>query len=242
MQIAFAICNGVISNLSCPIPIVTMVQEFHEPLYSLSYAVVSGTFPPSSLGRSIPVRWPISNAVKYSFHFVSPVLGFLYFGLMLTASGPTVLEYNCRLGDPETQPLMMRMDFDLALALEAAASRKLSTFKPAWKSGASVCVVMASGGYPGSFETGKKIEGLAEAAALPEVAVFHAGTRRDGDCIVTNGGRVLGVTAAAASLEEAIRKAYNAVDKINFEGAHFRTDIGAKGAIKSRAAGETPRG
>ncbi len=163
-----------------------------------------------------------------------PYTGFLYFGLMLTAEGPMVLEYNCRLGDPETQPLMMRMDFDLAVALDAVASRTLSTFKPAWKPGASVCVAMTSGGYPGAYETGKKIEGLDEANALPDVAVFHAGTKRDGDSIVTNGGRVLGVTATAASLEQAIRKAYGAVSKIHFEGAHFRTDIGAKGVIKSR--------
>jgi len=171
-----------------------------------------------------------------------PYTGFLYFGLMLTASGPMVLEYNCRLGDPETQPLMMRMDFDLALAMEAAASRKLHEFKPAWKPGASVCVVMASGGYPGSFETGKKIEGLADAKALPGVAVFHAGTKREGDSIVTSGGRVLGVTATAPSLEQAIAKAYQAVDKIQFEGAHFRTDIGAKGLAKLLPAGEAPRG
>ena len=171
-----------------------------------------------------------------------PYTGFLYFGLMLTSSGPVVLEYNCRLGDPETQPLMMRMDFDLAVALDAAASRKLDTFKPAWKPGASVCVVMTSSGYPESYETGKKIEGLSEAKALPDVAVFHAGTKRDGDSVVTGGGRVLGVTASAASLEQAIHKAYDAVDKIHFEGAHFRTDIGAKGVIKSRAAGEAPRG
>ena len=171
-----------------------------------------------------------------------PYTGFLYFGLMLTADGPMVLEYNCRMGDPETQPLMMRMDFDLAAALDAVASRKLETFQPAWKSGASVCVVMTSGGYPGPYETGKKIEGLAEAKALPGVAVFHAGTKRDGDSIVTSGGRVLGVTATAASLEQAIRKAYNAVDKIHFAGAHYRTDIGAKGITKSHAAGDAPRG
>ncbi|HVA95250.1 MAG TPA: phosphoribosylamine--glycine ligase [Candidatus Dormibacteraeota bacterium] len=171
-----------------------------------------------------------------------PYTGFLYFGLMLTADGPMVLEYNCRLGDPETQPLMMRMDFDLAVALDAVASRTLHTFKPAWKSGASVCVVMASGGYPGSYETGKRIEGLADAAALPDVAVFHAGTARNGDSIVTSGGRVLGVTAAAGSLEQAIQKAYHAVGKIHFDGAHYRTDIGAKGVIRSLAAGETPRG
>jgi phosphoribosylamine--glycine ligase len=158
-----------------------------------------------------------------------PYTGFLYFGLMITADGPMVLEYNCRLGDPETQPLMMRMDFDLAEALEAAATRKLHAFKPAWKAGASVSVVMSSRGYPGSYETGKKIEGLAEANALPDVAVFHAGTRREGDSIVTSGGRVLSVTATAPSLEQAIAKAYHAVDKIHFEGAHFRADIGAKG-------------
>jgi phosphoribosylamine---glycine ligase len=171
-----------------------------------------------------------------------PYTGFLYFGLMLTKSGPMVLEYNCRLGDPETQPLMMRMDFDLALALEAAAARQLQHFKPAWKPGASVCVVMSSGGYPGSYETGKKITGLEEANAMPDVAVFHAGTKRDGESIVTSGGRVLGVTARAASLEQAIQKAYAAVHKIHFEGAQFRTDIGARGIIHSRSAGDTPRG
>jgi phosphoribosylamine--glycine ligase len=171
-----------------------------------------------------------------------PYMGFLYFGLMLTAEGPLVLEYNCRMGDPETQPLMMRMDFDLAAALDAVASRKLASFKPAWKSGASACVVMTSGGYPGPYETGKKIEGLAEANALPDVAVFHAGTKRDGDSIVTSGGRVLGVTAMGENLEQAICKAYEAVGKIHFAGAHYRTDIGAKGIAKSRTAGELPRG
>jgi phosphoribosylamine---glycine ligase len=171
-----------------------------------------------------------------------PYTGFLYFGLMLTTDGPMVLEYNCRLGDPETQPLMMRMDFDLAGALDAAASRTLDSFKPAWKPGASVCVVMTSGGYPGSYETGKRIEGLAEARALPGVGIFHAGTKRVGASLVTAGGRVLGVTAAAASLDQAIHRAYRAVDIIHFDGAHYRTDIGAKGATQSRAAGDASRG
>lgn len=169
-----------------------------------------------------------------------PYAGFLYFGLMLTASGPTVLEYNCRLGDPETQPIMMRMDFDLAAAFEAVASRKLDTIKPAWKPGASVCVVLASGGYPASFETGKIITGLAEAAALPDVAVFHAGTKRDGDSIVTSGGRVLGVTASAESLPQAIQKAYEAAGKIQFDGAQCRTDIGAKGDLRRSPSVEVP--
>jgi phosphoribosylamine--glycine ligase len=171
-----------------------------------------------------------------------PYTGFLYFGLMLTAGGPMVLEYNCRLGDPETQPIMTRMDFDLAAALDAVASRKLDRFKPAWKPGASVCVVMTSGGYPDSFGIGKEITGLAEAAKLPDVTVFHAGTKREDGHIVTSGGRVLGVTASADSLPQAIHKAYEAVGKIDFEGAHYRTDIGAKGDLQKRAAAEAPRG
>ncbi len=170
-----------------------------------------------------------------------PYTGFLYFGLMLTANGPMVLEYNCRLGDPETQPIMMRMDFDLAAAFDAVASRTLSTIKPAWKPGASVCVVMASGGYPGSFETGKEITGLAQAAHLQDVAVFHAGTKRDGDSIVTSGGRVLGVTAMADSLPLAIQKAYEATSKIHFDGAQCRSDIGAKGDLRGRPIPESPR-
>ena len=170
-----------------------------------------------------------------------PYTGFLYFGLMLTASGPMVLEYNCRLGDPETQPIMLRMDFDLAAAFDAVASRKLERFKPAWKPGASVCVVLASSGYPGTFETGKKITGLAEAEALPDVAVFHAGTKREGGSILTSGGRVLGVTAAADSLPLAIQKAYKAAGKINFDGAQCRSDIGAKGDLRTRAVAEAPR-
>ena len=171
-----------------------------------------------------------------------PYTGFLYFGLMLTDSGPMVLEYNCRLGDPETQAIMMRMDFDLAEAFDAVASRKLDRFQPTWKPGASVCVVMASCGYPGPIETGRKITGLPEAEALPDVAVFHAGTKREGDSIVTSGGRVLGVTAAADSLPQAIHKAYEAVGTIHFDGAQCRTDIGAKGNLQMRVAAEAPRG
>ena len=170
-----------------------------------------------------------------------PYTGFLYFGLMLTAEGPKVLEYNCRQGDPETQPLMMRMDFDLAAALNAVASGKLASFRPKWKRGASVCVVMVSRGYPGQYEIGKRIEGLDTAKALPDVAVFHAGTRRNAGNLLTSGGRVLGVTAAGATLEEALSKAYSAVEKIHFEGAHYRKDIGAKGTGKWRAA-EVTRG
>jgi phosphoribosylamine--glycine ligase len=154
-----------------------------------------------------------------------PYQGFLYIGLMLTRSGPKVLEFNCRLGDPETQAIVARMDFDLAEVLAQVAAGKLDASKLRWKPGASVCIVFASGGYPGKFETGKKIEGLANAEKLRGAKVFHAGTKRDGDAIVTSGGRVLGVTAAAHSLDAALAAAYEAAGKIHFEGMHYRKDI-----------------
>ena len=167
-----------------------------------------------------------------------PYRGFLYFGLMLTAGGPKMLEFNCRMGDPEAQPMVARMDFDLAEALAATAGGSLGRINSRWKQGASVCVVMASGGYPGDFQTGKRVEGLAEASTVPGVVVFHAGTRREGANYYTSGGRVLGVTAAAPDLEAAIRNCYDAVGRIRFEGAHFRSDIAAAGLTKTRAAGD----
>lgn len=164
-------------------------------------------------------------------------LGFLYFGLMLTPSGPTVLEFNCRLGDPETQAIVARMDFDLAEALAATAEGTLDRVRVAWKPGASVCVVMASRGYPGNYEPGCEITGLDEAAAIPGAAVFHAGTSFDGHTYYTRSGRVLGVTAAAPSLEAARQTAYRAVEKIRFSGAHYRTDIAAS-TERARVAGD----
>ena len=163
--------------------------------------------------------------------------GFLYIGLMLTASGPKVLEFNCRLGDPETQAIVPRMDFDLAQVLAELASGILEPARLKWKPGASVCVVMASGGYPGKFATGKKIEGLTDAERITGVEVFHAGTVRDGGSIVTSGGRVLGVTAAADSVERALAAVYQAAAKIHFEGVHYRKDIAAR-AGRVHAAGD----
>ncbi len=154
-----------------------------------------------------------------------PYQGFLYIGLMLTKSGPRVLEFNCRLGDPEAQAIAARMDFDLAEVLAEAAAGRLDPSKLRWKPGASVCIVLSSCGYPGKFETGKRIEGLASAEKIRAVNVFHAGTKRDADSIVTSGGRVLGVTAAAASLDAALAAAYEAAGKIHFDGMHYRTDI-----------------
>ena len=161
--------------------------------------------------------------------------GFLYVGLMLTKSGPKVLEFNCRLGDPETQAIAARMDFDLAEVLSEVAAGKLRPEKLKWKSGASACVVLASGGYPGKFESGKEIHGLDEAAKIPDVKVLHAGTKRVGEKIVTTGGRVLGVTATGHSLDAALERAYVAAGKIRFEGMHYRKDIGRHGRQKLAA-------
>jgi phosphoribosylamine--glycine ligase len=163
--------------------------------------------------------------------------GFLYVGLMLTASGPKVLEFNCRLGDPETQAIVARMDFDLAQVLAELAAGILEPSRFRWKPGASACVVIASGGYPGKLLTGKNIEGLTDAERLAGVNVFHAGTRRQGDCILTNGGRVLGVTAAGEPLEAVLAKVYEATEKIRFEGMQYRRDIGAQ-VGRVRAVGD----
>ena len=161
--------------------------------------------------------------------------GFLYFGLMLTASGPRVLEFNCRLGDPETQAIMARVDFDLAELLMDAACGTLNASKLKWKPGASVCVVAASAGYPGKFDAGKEIRGLTDINDNIGVKVLHAGTKQSGDSIVTAGGRVLGVTAAGASLDAALTKAYSAMDRIHFDGMHYRRDIGASSKLVDTA-------
>ena len=153
--------------------------------------------------------------------------GMLFPGLMLTASGPKVLEFNCRWGDPETQVLVRRLKSDLLPLLEATASGALGTQSPSWDEKAAVCVILASGGYPGSYEKGKAISGLTDAASIESVEVFHAGTKVSGDQILTNGGRVLGVTTKADSLEAARSLAYRAADRISYEGIQRRNDIGA---------------
>ena len=154
--------------------------------------------------------------------------GVLYCGLMMTARGPMVLEFNCRFGDPETQPILMRLESDLIGAIEASIEGRVSEGDFKWSSGASVCVVMASGGYPGTFEMGKRIDGLAEAGAVEGVKVFHAGTSKRDGAYYTAGGRVLGVTARAADLSTAVRRAYEASGKISFDGAHYRKDIAGR--------------
>ncbi|MGA2137355.1 MAG: phosphoribosylamine--glycine ligase [Verrucomicrobiia bacterium] len=159
--------------------------------------------------------------------------GVLYAGLMITPRGPQVLEFNCRFGDPETQAVLPRMDFDLVEAAEATLNGSLDRLALKWKSEAAVCVVIAAGGYPGRYQPGQPIAGLKEAAKLGKVCVFHAGTRRNaGGQIVTDGGRVLGVTALGENIEKAARRAYEAVQQIHFDGAHFRRDIAARAIQK----------
>ncbi|MDR1728385.1 MAG: phosphoribosylamine--glycine ligase [Acidobacteriota bacterium] len=159
----------------------------------------------------------------------SPFQGILYAGLMLTADGPKVLEFNVRMGDPECQVILPRLQGDFAELGAALCAGRLADYKAVWRPGAAVCVVLASGGYPGAYEKGKEIAGIADAERDPRVAVFHAGTRREGGDVLTDGGRVLGVTAEDGDLASAIRRAYEAVGKIHFDGMHYRRDIGAKG-------------
>ena len=160
-----------------------------------------------------------------------PYRGVLYAGLMIKDGEPKVLEFNVRFGDPEAQPLIMRMESDLLPVLDAVIDQRLRDVEIRWRSEPAVCVVMAAGGYPGAHDSGKPITGLAAAAALTDVMVFHAGTARRNDTIVTNGGRVLGVTALGRDIPDAIDRAYRAVATIHWDGVQYRTDIGRK-AVK----------
>ena len=155
--------------------------------------------------------------------------GILYCGIMMTARGPMVLEFNCRFGDPETQPIMMRMESDLLEAIEASIEGRVSDGDFRWSPEPAVCVVMASGGYPGGFEAGKRITGVEDADRMYGVKVFHAGTNQRDGAYYTSGGRVLGVTARGNDLPDAVERAYDAVMKIRFDGMHYRKDIAARG-------------
>jgi phosphoribosylamine--glycine ligase len=171
---------------------------------------------------------PIVHAMKRGRR---PFRGVLYAGIMVTNQGPRVLEFNCRFGDPETQPLLMRLQTDLLDLLEAVVDDRLDELSEdalPWDPRPAVCVVMASQGYPGNYARGKVIRGLDEVARLPDVKVFHAGTKLENEFVVTDGGRVLGVTALGETLADAKRNAYQAVEKIHFQGAFYRRDIADK--------------
>ncbi len=163
----------------------------------------------------------------------TPYKGVLYAGLMVTAGGPRVLEFNVRFGDPETQPIMMRLKSDLLEVCLAVCEQKLDRVTLEWDERPAVCVVMASGGYPGDYEKGKVVTGISEAEQLKDVVVFHAGTSVKDGKLVTAGGRVLGVTAIGGTIADAKKQAYEAVGKISFEGAHYRRDIADK-AIRGK--------
>ena len=169
------------------------------------------------------IMLPMVRAMKQEGR---PYKGILYAGLMLTKTGPQILEFNARFGDPETQPLLVRMDSDIIPIFEACIDGTLDQCQLNWKNKSSVCVVMAAAGYPNSYEKGKLISGLKNANSIPEVVVFHAGTKKKDGKIVTNGGRVLGVTATGENTSSAIERAYEAVNQITWEGIHYRKDIG----------------
>ena len=177
------------------------------------------------------IMFPLVRAMKAEGR---PYQGIIYAGLMLTKLGTKILEFNARFGDPETQPLLVRMESDIVPLFEACIDGTLEQCDLKWKPETSVCVVMAAKGYPGSYEKGKEISGLDEAGALPDVVVFHAGTKGEGGKVLTNGGRVLGITATGPDTPSAIAKAYEAVSKIKWDGIHYRKDIAARGRdIKS---------
>ncbi len=154
--------------------------------------------------------------------------GCLYFGLMLTPNGPKVIEYNCRFGDPETQVVLPLLETDLVDIFNAVIDEKLDTLSIEWKNQAAACIILASGGYPKKYETGKEISGLDEKGQIANALVYHAGTKADGGKLLTAGGRVLGITATADSLKDALDSAYNTVNSISFEKMHYRKDIGQK--------------
>jgi len=163
----------------------------------------------------------------------TPFAGVLYCGLMMTAKGPQVLEFNARFGDPETQAILMRLESDLVEAMEACAEGRLSDTALRWTPGASACVIASSAGYPGSYKSGFPITGLDAAARIPGVEVFHSGTALNDGRIVTSGGRVLGVTAIGDDLTQALGLAYEAMNEIHFDGIYYRRDIGHR-ALKSK--------
>jgi phosphoribosylamine--glycine ligase len=167
--------------------------------------------------------------------------GFLYFGLMLTEDGPKVLEYNCRLGDPETEAVLLRADFDFADACRRAAAGELAGFNAVWSHDASVCVVIASEGYPGKPKTGVAIRGLDEAAQVPGAVVFHAGTRKNDSGFSTAGGRVLIVSARGKNLETARRTVYAAAGKFKIDGAFYRRDIARRALLVDQRAEQPVR-
>ena len=222
----------VLSDGDNVVPLVTTMD--HKPVYDGDKgpntggmgAISPSPFVKSDLFLKI-MESVVFTTVDYLREEGRKYKGVLYVGLMLTDEGPKVLEYNCRFGDPETQPQMLRMESDLVEILLSVIEGKASAAQIKWSPNPSACVVLASGGYPLAYEKGKKIEGLKEAQEIPGITVFHAGTRYEEGEYYTNGGRVIGVCASEETLAKSLEKAYEAIARISFEGMHFRKDIGA---------------
>lgn len=191
-----------------------------------------GTFSPSRLYDDAKAEECMKNIFLPTIKAMSdekrPFKGVLYFGLMMTQNGVKVIEYNCRFGDPETQVVLPRLKTDLIDIIDAVIDEKLDSIDIEWEDNAAVCVVLASGGYPEKYQSGYEISGLDTAKTLENITIFHAGTKKDGDKVVTAGGRVLGVTAVDDNLDLAIKRAYEAVEKVTFKDVHYRKDIGIK--------------
>lgn len=191
-----------------------------------------GTFSPSRLYDSAKEKECMENiflpTIKAMAAEGRPFKGVLYFGLMMTADGVKVIEYNARFGDPETQVVLPRLKTDLVEIMNAVIDEKLDEIEIEWDDNAAVCVVMASGGYPLEYKKGYEITGIDDVNKNDDMVVFHAGTKLDNGKIVTNGGRVLGITAVAENLDAAIKRAYEGVDMVSFKDAHYRKDIGIK--------------
>lgn len=191
-----------------------------------------GTFSPSRLYDDAKANECMENiflpTVKAMASEGRPFKGVIYFGLMMTEKGVKVIEYNARFGDPETQVVLPRLKTDLVEIMDAVIDERLHELNIEWEDNAAVCVVMASGGYPVKYQSGYEITGLDKVAEHNDLTVFHAGTKLDGDKLVTAGGRVLGITAVGANLDAAIKRAYEGVDMVSFTDCHFRKDIGIK--------------
>ena len=196
-----------------------------------------GAYSTDSMLEPHMVEWILHHVAEPTVRGMAeegtPFAGVLYCGLMMTPRGPEVLEYNARFGDPETQAILLRLESDLVDAVEACIDGKLSETELRWSRGASACVVASSAGYPGSYRTGLPVSGLTNAAMVPGVQVFHSGTAKLGNQLVTSGGRVLCAAATGDSLQEALGRAYQALAEVQFEGIYFRNDIGHR-ALRSK--------
>lgn len=211
----------------------------HKPIYDGDKGPNTGgmgTIAPLPWLNSVDLKYIEERVVKPTIEGMTkdgiPFVGLLYPGLKMTPQGPKVLEFNARFGDPETQSYMRLLKTDLFEIIEASIDGKLNSINIEWENKSAACIVLASQGYPGNYEKGLEISGIADAETNPEIVVFHAGTKLESNKILTNGGRVLGVTAIANNLENALKLAYQAADKINFQGKTFRKDIGAKAFAK----------